>query len=149
MTARTRMLTMAALGALVVVPAGAAGIAQAGQFALPTVQTSSAGVSTEGDGVSATATCPRTTSLVSGGFATSLTDSHGPVVIDASAADRDNWQAAANEYGVGSDSVTALANCARGAPPEHASLASTTLTTDSPPTSVTAQCPSNSEAIAG
>src|SRR5436190_7692105 len=121
MTATARMATLAALGAIVALPVAGAGVAQAGQFALPTVQTSSAGVTPVGDGVSTTATCPRSTSLISGGFATSLVDTHGPVVIDASAADRDNWQASANEYGGGPDSFTALANCARGAPPEHPS----------------------------
>src|SRR5436309_3255593 len=116
------MTTIAALGALDALPVVGAGVAQAGQFALPAVQSSSAGISTEGDGVSTAATCPRSTSLVSGGFATSLTGSNGPVVVDASAVDRENWLAAGNEYGGGSDSITALADCARGAPPEHPSL---------------------------
>jgi hypothetical protein len=148
MRARVRISVAATVGALVVFGV-AADLAPGAQFALPAVQSSSTGVSSEGDGVSATASCPQTTRLVSGGFSTSLVDSHGPVVVDASAAGRDTWQVGANEYGGGSDGVTALANCARGAPPEHVSEASASLDVGSPPTSATAQCPNTSEAIAG
>jgi hypothetical protein len=149
MRAKDRIGALAALGAAVVFVVTGVGIAQGAQFDLLAVQSSSAGVSTEGAGVSAAASCPRTTRRVSGGFSTSLVDSHGPVVVEASAADRDTWVAAANEYGGGGDGIRAFANCARHAPPEHTSLASVTLGSDSPPTSVTAECPNTSEAIAG
>jgi len=149
MRAKDRIGALTALGAVVVFAIIGVGVAQGSQFDPLTVQSSSAGVSTEGAGVSAAASCPRTTGLVSGGFSTSLVDSHGPVVVEGSAADRDTWVAAANEYGGGADGISAFANCARHAPPEHASRASVTLASDSPPTSVTAECPNTSEAIAG
>jgi hypothetical protein len=143
------MAAIAALAALGAAMPSGVGSAGAAQFALPVVQSSSAGVSVEGAGVGSTASCPQTTRLMSGGFDTSLIDSHGPVVVDASAADRDTWQVAANEYGGGSDSIAALANCARGAPPERAVTATVTLDVGSPPASVTAECPNTSEALAG
>jgi hypothetical protein len=149
MSGQARTAEVAALAGLALAGLIGPTTAHAGQFSLMSVQSSSAGVSAEGAEAAASASCPQTTRPVSGGFDTTLTDSHGPVVVDTSAADRNTWQVAGNEYGCGSDSISALASCARGAPPETAVTATTTVDVDSPPTGVTAQCPNNSEAIAG
>lgn len=150
MSSRSRIAAVAGASALLVSLMISVGGAQADQlFALSTTS-STVALPAEGATASAQALCPRSTHIVSGGFGTTLSQTHGSAVIDSSTVGRDGWSAAANEFGVGTDTLTSYAECSRAAPPARPETATTTLSIANPVGSATPTCPkNNTTAIAG